>query len=203
MADTKEKKPFYKKWWVWVIALVILGGIGSQQDGTSPEEKAKLAKDPVIINRPDQQKNFVIITQEAQQKAKDATNDMQRGGFLNDRGNEICKTLNTNTVKNWTGWVHNVDSNSDGDGVFSIKLARNIFVETWNNALSDIGSNTLIKPGTKLFESAASFKKGDRVKFSGSFIKDDKHCINEQSLGLQGKIEEPEFTFKFSSLEPM
>ena len=99
MADIKEKKPFYKKWWVWVIALAILGGIGSQQDGNSPEEKAKLAKDPVIIDRPDQQKNFVIITQEAQQKANDATNDMQRGGFLNDRGNEICKTLNTNTVK--------------------------------------------------------------------------------------------------------
>ena len=83
--------------------------------------------------------------------------------------------------------------------MFSIKLARNIYVETWNNALSDIGSNTLIKPGTKLFQSASSFKKGDRVKFSGSFIIRANHCINEQSMGLQGKIEEPEFTFKFSS----
>ena len=27
------KKPLYKKWWVWVIVLLILGGIGSQQDG--------------------------------------------------------------------------------------------------------------------------------------------------------------------------
>ena len=33
MAESTEKKPFYKKWWVWVIAVIILGAIGSQQGG--------------------------------------------------------------------------------------------------------------------------------------------------------------------------
>jgi hypothetical protein len=203
MAESTEKKPFYKKWWVWVIAVIILGAIGSQQGGDedAPGERAKLADDPVILKRPDQQKNFVIITQEARKSGADAKNDMQRGGYLNTRGKEICNTLNSLVVKDWTGWVKSVDSNSEGQGVLSIRLARDIHVQTWNNALSDIAGNTLIKPGSKLFQSASSLETGAKVKFSGSFIKDDKHCIEEQSMSLSGKIDDPEFSFRFSSIE--
>jgi hypothetical protein len=46
--DPKEKKPFYKKWWVWLIAaVVIIAALGSpSKDGNSSEvaDGAKAAK---------------------------------------------------------------------------------------------------------------------------------------------------------------
>ena len=29
----KVKKPFYKKWWVWLLAIWIIGGLTSVKDG--------------------------------------------------------------------------------------------------------------------------------------------------------------------------
>jgi hypothetical protein len=201
MSEEKTKKPFYKKWWVWVIAIIVIAGIASQgEDSSTPEQLAKLAEDPVILTRPDQQKNFVAIVSNAIKAAKNVENDMQKGGILNTRGKEICELLKTLAVKDWTGWVESIDTNSDGKGVLGIKLARNINVETWNNAMSDITSKTLIEPGSELFNKAASMKKGSRVKFSGTFFKDDTHCIDGQSMGLAGKVEDPEFTFRFSTV---
>jgi len=201
MSEEKTKKPFYKKWWVWVLAIIVIAGIGSQGgDNPKTEQSAKLAEDLVILTRPDQQKNFVVIVSNAIKAAKNVENNMQKGGILNTRGKEICNLLKTRAVKDWTGWVESIDTNSDGKGVLGIKLARNIHVETWNNALSDIMSKTLIEPGSALFNAVASMKKGNSVKFSGTFFKDDTHCIAGQSMGLRGKVEDPEFTFRFSTV---
>lgn len=41
MPETKQKKPIYKKWWFWVIALIILGAIGSAGDDTQEADKPK------------------------------------------------------------------------------------------------------------------------------------------------------------------
>ena len=32
MQKEKAKKPFYKKWWVWLLAILIIGGLTSQRD---------------------------------------------------------------------------------------------------------------------------------------------------------------------------
>lgn len=34
----KKKKPFYKKWWVWVIAIFIIGGMMSEDEGAETEQ---------------------------------------------------------------------------------------------------------------------------------------------------------------------
>jgi hypothetical protein len=44
MAKEKVKKPFYKKWWVWVLAVIIIGSIstnGNDDSATSQETKEK------------------------------------------------------------------------------------------------------------------------------------------------------------------
>jgi hypothetical protein len=73
---------------------------------------------------------------------------------------------------------------------------------TWNNDLSDISDNTLIQPGTELFRSASSLKKGQRVSFSGSFVPAREGCISESSITLRGKLDDPDFIFRFSSVAP-
>lgn len=37
------KKPIYKKWWFWVIVLVILGGIGSQLGDKEPKKTGEVS----------------------------------------------------------------------------------------------------------------------------------------------------------------
>jgi hypothetical protein len=42
---------------------------------------------------------------------------------------------------------------------------------------------------------------GQTVEFSGKFVSSgETGCIKEESLTLRGKIEDPEFTFKFASV---
>jgi hypothetical protein len=79
-----------------------------------------------------------------------------------------------------------------------VSVAKGINLTTWNNDLSDIGDNTLIPPGTEVFRVASSLKNGQRVVFSGSFIPKTEGCIDESSITLRGKIEDPDFIFRFS-----
>jgi hypothetical protein len=104
-------------------------------------------------------------------------------------------------VTNWIGTVAKVDANSDGKGVLEIEIAKNIVVKTWNNELSDIGSRTLIEPGTSLFNTASMFKEGQPIKFSGTFFRGNSgDCVDESSLTLSGKLRDPEFVFRFSGV---
>lgn len=104
-------------------------------------------------------------------------------------------------ANDWIGTVEKVDSNSDGKGVLKIAIAEDISVRTWNNALSDMGSETLIEPGSPVFEAASAMKRGQRVAFSGTFFRgSDGDCLAESSLSLRGKLEEPEFIFRFSAI---
>ena len=46
MAKEKVKKPFYKKWWVWVLAIIIIGNIvngGGEEETASRDTKAETA----------------------------------------------------------------------------------------------------------------------------------------------------------------
>ncbi|NHI49037.1 hypothetical protein FDE94_14510 [Clostridium botulinum] len=38
MENKKNKKPFYKRWWVWILAIIILAGLGQ---GTGDKKKAQ------------------------------------------------------------------------------------------------------------------------------------------------------------------
>lgn len=154
---------------------------------------------------PSEQKEFLNIVKKAQNSATGASNDMQRGGYLSTRSKELCGLLRPINFKvnNWVGTINDIDSNSDGKGVLSIKLAKDIFVQTWNNSFSDTlaNANSLLEPNSPIFNAAAQMAKGDRVKFSGNLVPEKTHCINEQSVTLKGKVSEPEFTFKFSNIQ--
>ncbi|MBX8814550.1 hypothetical protein HBA91_18190, partial [Ochrobactrum sp. MR34] len=89
------------------------------------------------------------------------------------RKQEICAQNNGYTDGEWYGVIEKVTTNSDGHGVVSLKIAPNIIIKTWNNALSDIGHGTLIKKDTPLYSGASTLKPGDKVKFTGKFFGDD------------------------------
>lgn len=196
MSEVK-KKPMLKRWWFWLLVVAVVGfAVGGDKDGEPAASQA------AQIELPKDQALFVAIVSEAQSSGKKAENDMQLGGVKADRDAKLCQAIKSPSVKGWVGKVASVGANSDGKGVFVVEVAKDITLKTWNNALSDISSSTLIEPGTKLFNDAAALKKGDAVEFAGQFFREasNNDCLREASLSLSGKVKDPEFIFKFSSV---
>jgi hypothetical protein len=154
-----------------------------------------------LLEAPAKEAHLIQIVSQSQQESSGAQNDMQRGGIKNKRDKDICSLMTNLNVKNWVGTIKEIGANSDGKGVVEIEIAENIILKTWNNALSDISSNTLIDPNSQLFRTASSLKVGQSVKFTGKFLDGNEgECLDESSLTLTGKLREPEFIFKFSSI---
>lgn len=209
------KKPFYKKWWFWVLVVIVLGAIGqsgkhgktpdsttsdSSQSSSGTTAPAASTAAPAVQLPADEQK-FISIVADAQTKARSAENDMQKGGVKAERDKALCAAMSAGSVTDWVGKLVDIDANSDGKGVLAIELARDIQVKTWNNAFSDSGDNTLLEPGTPIFNTVSQMKKGSMVKFSGSFFPGlEGDCLKESSLSLNGKIRSPEFIFRFESV---
>lgn len=172
--------------------LYIMGRNGNKKDDTFS-----------TLQYPQNQIALINATVDAMSKSKKADNDMQKGNALRERSNAICSTIGSLFVKDWVGIISNIDSNSDGYGILSVEINNDISLKTWNNSVSDTFDNTLIRPGTKLFNTVSNLKRGQVIKFSGTFFADDQTCINESSLSLDGKLKEPEFIFRFSKVTPL
>lgn len=186
------------------------GVLASSASGTSgaltaaPNAAPTPAPEEKTVQMPDSEANFVTIVAEGQQNAKDAKNDMQRGGVKAARDKKLCKAIGSRKVTDWVGQVTKVGANSDGKGILEVELAKGIIIKTWNNSLSDMGDHTLIEPGSAVFNTASNFSEGQIIKFSGTFLRGiENECVRESSLSLQGTLDELEFIFRFSSVSPL
>jgi len=206
MGEKKPRNPFYKSWGFWAI-LVVLGFLANQGEksggsGPAVAQQAKSAQPAPVI--PETQQKFLEVVASAQKEARGAANDMQRGGIKAARDQQLCAVMKSRTVTGWIGRVKLVDANSDGKGVFSVELAEDVRVKTWNNAFSDMSEKTMFEPGSAIFNTAAGLKKGQLIRFSGTFFRGTEgDCLREASLTLSGKVQDPEFIMRFSSIEPL
>jgi TonB family protein len=172
-----------------------------KQDKIKERAKVESPAAPALV-LPDTESRLIEIISKAQNESKNADNDMQRGGIKNKRDKEMCVVMDSLSVDNWVGTIEEINANSDGKGVLVIKIANNIQVKTWNNELSDIDFHTLIDPNSSLFATTSAMKKGQAVRFTGSFFRgDDTDCLEESSFSLSGKLNDPEFIFKFSNIK--
>lgn len=108
--------------------------------------------------------------------------------------------------RGWIGSIEELTTNSDGRGVVSIKiddssaLDADYSIATWNNAVSDFSSKTLIEPSSPLYQKLLALKPGLMVRFSGEFLSAGRNCIQEQSLTLRGSMTAPAFSMRFSDV---
>lgn len=191
---------------LWVIGIVIL----SQAPGSeSPKSVSQATAEPSssapspASQMPSGQKAFVAAVESARQAYRAGSNDMQKGAARPARAKAICSVLASKSVTDWVGQVARLSSNSDGKGVLGITIAKDVIVTTWNNAVSDIGAQTLIEPDSGLFRRASALSKGQWVKFSGSFRPSDVDCVLESSMTLSGSLTDPDFIFRFSDVAPI
>ncbi len=173
-----------------------------ERSSTQPRSELSNADGISAPVLPAAEAQFIDIVSTAQHKSSQAENDMQRGGIKATRDDGVCRVLASNSFKaeDWVGTVAKIDSNSDGKGVMAISLSHGVTVATWNNEFSDISDNTLIQPRTDLFRTASLLKVGQAVAFTGRFIPDNENCIEESSMTLSGKLDDPDFIFRFSSV---
>lgn len=225
------KRPVYIKVWFWVLSilffvfilpfvLLIFGAIvktpgagnsassstsssvSSNSRNSGQSSKSETPSSSAII-LPPQETRFIEIVSTAQKQSRQANNDMQKGGFKASRDKALCELMTSLSVVDWVGTIDKIDSNSEGKGVLEVSIAPDIKVKTWNNSLSDIDSKTLIEPSSPVFAAASAMKRGQKVVFSGAFVRGSEgSCIEEGSLTLDGKIREPEFIFRFSQVGP-
>lgn len=195
---TKNVKPFYKKWWfIAIVVVIVLRVIGGGQESTGTQT---VAESPAV-QLPQDQLKFIEIVKNAQDKVVSAGNDMVKGGIRMEREKALCGLVN-GSIKDWVGTLIEIDANSDGKGVLSIEIEKNITVKTWNNDISDSDTQTMLAPGSPIFQKVSQMKVGQQVKFSGDFFQgSDGECLLEGSLSLDGKITDPEFIFRFSAVD--
>jgi hypothetical protein len=155
---------------------------------------------------PAEQRAFQTTIETARSAYVSAPNDLVRGKERPKRGQAICSAMPSPDVKDWVGTVYNVTSTNDGSGVFSVELAEEIWVSTWNNSGSETatGLQTLIAADSPLFARLEGLREGEPVIFTGRFFMDNKgeDCFKEFSLTMDGSMSQPEFLFAFSDVRP-
>lgn len=163
------------------------------------------ASAPPAISAEEMENKFTAILADARQRYADGANDMAKGAARPYRAKALCNLLPGTRVENWAGVVKTLSSNSDGLGVLSIEIGRNMYVTTWNNALSDMQDKTLLNPESPLFKKAIALNRGQKVRFSGSFVRSTGtvDCVRESSMTLDGSMTSPEFIFRFADIEPL
>jgi len=144
---------------------------------------------------------LVSAIEEARRAYAAGRNDMAKGAARPLRAKSICASFSSPRVEGWVGTIDELSTNGDGNGILTIKIADGLTLGTWNNILSDFADHTLIDPASPVFKVASNLKPGDRVTFSGQFVKSDVDCFKESSLTLGGSIDEPHFIFRFSDLQ--
>jgi hypothetical protein len=155
------------------------------------------------IDMPDAERLLVIAVQDGRTAYAKGQNDLAKGAARPARARQICAALTPGYISGWVGTVARLSSNSDGKGVLGISVGPDIQLSTWNNSLSDLAHQTLIKGGSSLMAKAASLRVGQKVQFSGRLFPSETDCIAEQSITLGGSIREPVFVMKFDDVSPL
>ncbi|ASN40332.1 hypothetical protein CGQ24_15855 [Arthrobacter sp. 7749] len=130
----------------------------------------------------------------------DATdNELRMTKSITDRNKALCSATG-GTFKGWKATVTDVGSTGDGYGYFAILMEDDIELSTWNNALSDIGSDSLIKPSNKLFDTLLDLSSGDAVTVSGNFLRGDS-CVMTSNVTEVFDAASPDFKVNFTSIK--
>ena len=178
-----------------------LEALRRQRDLSTVSPSPSSAPTPSQSGYDERQQQFLFVIEKARRTYTAATNDLLKGAARVQRKNDICAVLKTRSLTGWIGTLTTLSSNSDGKGVVSVAIGENVALGTFNNAFSDLGTDTLLEPGSSVYQNAIQLTPGDQVVFSGAFFLDDTDCAKEKSLTMRGSIMEPAFLFQFTSIK--
>jgi len=206
--------------------LVILGGLyyfgvfdgflGSSDSGdtsstteitskpSEPSEPSEPSKPVIQIS--DQQEEFIKMITRFKSDYVKASNELKKSAVRRKRRVAIEEFLGNDLSVQLVGKITRLSTTTQQNAHVRISLLGTniITVSTHYSELTDIGSDTLIQADSGLYDTVSDFEKGDIVKFTGSFLTDDASggdYLDENSVSEDGSMTDPEFIFKFNSVE--
>lgn len=159
-------------------------------------------EEELIEQKTPQELEFISSVTDYSTKFKSAKNELQESVLRDERAAVFSSLLKGRSVDSWVGTIEELSTNNDGKAVLSIRISPDIKIRTWNNALSDLGSNTLIEKNTSLYSTLLELSAGQNVFFSGTFPASKTDFIKEGSLTINGSMTNPDFILKFDSVTP-
>lgn len=154
------------------------------------------------MEAPEYEKNFIKTVESHYEKYNNSDNELKKSAVRTERKKELAALVKRNP-KDWIGTIKDMGTTGKGNAYVSIKLPdSNIILTTEETELGQSLSSakTLITHGEKVYNDLAELSKGDKVRFTGFFVKSERDHIYENSLTEEGSMMEPEFLFKFSSI---
>lgn len=194
--------------WIGIgfVALIIIGIVAApskpntETTGTSTFTTADHNQSEAEAVLPAAEQQLVSIVRQYADSFRIAKNELQQSALRDERKQAIAQLLGIRRITEWRGKINQLETNTEGKAIFSVRISPEIDIKTWNNALSDMETKTLIEKSDPVYQSLFNLKVGDVVSFSGNFFPSDKDYIEETSLTINGSLTQPEFLFKFSSV---
>lgn len=180
-------------------------GGGSSSGSAAASISSSLPHAPTVdMQMPQGERDFCVAIAEAasayDNARKAGANELKLSALRTARAHALSRTLhNRAAVKDWVGVLASLSTTGDGKAAIEVELPCGVQIGTWNNSLSDLGSNTLIPQSSKVYAALAEMQKGTPVRFSGKLVADDKDGFREKSMTEVGSMTEPNFVLAFSA----
>ena len=171
---------------------------GSTNTVAAPEKVSK-----PVIPIPAGQTDFIKLVSGYVGDYKKAPNELKKSALRLKRGRAIKEFFGGDLSGEWVGKLTRLTTTTEQNAHVTIELLGTdmIAIKNYNNELSDLGSDTLIKAESGLFNAVSELGTGDTVKVTGSFLPGDDDHIDESSLSERGAMTDPAFIFKFTGIE--
>jgi len=175
--------------------------VTSKTSSKSDENSGR--NNPTVSQPPDDERRFIEIVTDARTSFNKSGNDLLKANARDQRQESLANAFPGLEINNWVGKIVEIGANGGGKGTLSIQIAPSIRLLTSNNVVSDLGMHTLIEKESELYKSLLTKKQGQTIRFSGYFIEDPNDHFLESSLTLRGSMVDPEYFFRFTSIDPL
>ncbi|MFB0833747.1 hypothetical protein ACX8Z9_08180 [Arthrobacter halodurans] len=174
-----------------------------EAEETAAEETTAAPVEPAAAEAPSvgpkAQQAFLAGIAKSAAAYSDASTELKRTKVVTDRDKAACAATG-GKFNGWEGEITTIGSNNDGHAHITVKVGDDVELATWNNALSDIGDDTLIQSGTKLWEKLLEMEEGATVLVSGEFVDGDNTCVETSNLTETFNAASPDFVTRFTDV---
>jgi RNA polymerase subunit RPABC4/transcription elongation factor Spt4 len=160
-----------------------------------------VAAKTAAVPLPSKETSFISAISDYSKRFNSASNELQQSALRDQRRTAILAALGSQLqADGWVGTLRKLETNGDGKAIVTVRIAPDLDILTWNNALSDALHSTMIEKGTPLYAALMNMAIGDKVTVSGTFVRAEDDGIFEQSLTIAGSMTAPEFLFRFRTI---
>jgi hypothetical protein len=127
-------------------------------------------------------------------------NELRLAELRSARAEALRQAMGTTQISSWTATLTKPRTTGDGDAVVQVRLPCGATLKTWNNAMTDEGSGTLIAHDSPLYGTLAKLHEDQLVVIDGHLFQGARDGFTELSFTELGSMLHPEFLFRFLNI---